>query len=299
MTTTTEATARASRRTAGHRGYTLMELLVAIALFGIISVAMYNLLFAQNRFFDTAEAGTATQQNTRIALKRIANDILLVGRGVNTLSLDNPDVIIPNDGTGSVNSVQSNAVTLVSIPNQVPQVPFALFAPRGGKSVTLVKDAGGIAAGLNAGDLIIVHDTNFNSSQMLNVTKRTVTGNQVTVEFAAVDSLLAGYPRNTSRMYPLNTVSYRLNASDPARPHLERQLNSEPWEKMVPGVEGLTFSYYDAGDALLTPDDQAKRRQIRKVRVQIDGRSVRAVDRTGKRVKISMVTDVTPRNMME
>jgi prepilin-type N-terminal cleavage/methylation domain-containing protein len=281
------------------RGFTITELLVAIILFAIISTGMYSLLFGQNRFFDTQEAANATQQNTRIALKRVANDLLLVGRGVNAVSLDNPDVIIPNDGTVSVNTFQPEAVTLVSIPNAVPQVPFAANAPRGARSITVVDDTLGIAAGRSAGDLVIVHDTNLNSSQMLSVVGVTDNGGTITLDVAATDSLLAGYPAASSRMYLLNWISYRVNLDDPNRPYLERELNGSGWQKMVAGIENLDFTYYDSADAVITPNTPALRRQIRKVRVNVDGRSVRPVDSRGTHVRLSMSTEITPRNMME
>jgi prepilin-type N-terminal cleavage/methylation domain-containing protein len=283
----------------GERGFTITELLVAIILFGIVSIAMYNLLFSQNRFFDTEEAANATQQNTRIALKRLANDILLVGGGVNTLSLDNPDVVVPNDGTVPVNVRQTDAITLISIPTNVPTVPFATNAARGARTINVVDDSLGMARGLNVNQLILIHDTNLSSSQVLNVAAVTDEGATVKVDFNAADSLLAGYPRDFSRMYTLNVGTYRLNDDNPARPYLEQRLNGGPWTKMIPGIESLTFTYYDGADVAILPTTQALRREIRKVRVDLGGRSVRPVDNRGTHVKMSMSTEVTPRNMME
>ncbi|MFN2432927.1 MAG: PilW family protein [Gemmatimonadota bacterium] len=286
---------------AGHAsaGFTVVELLVSIVLFAIVSTGMYNLLISQNRFFDTQEAANATQQNTRIALKRVANDILLVGRGINTLSLDNPDVILPNDGSVPANTFQSGAITLLSIPDGVPQIPFAADAARGATSIVLVDDSLGVVRGLTTGDLIVIHDTNLNSSQMLPVTGTTDNGATVTVTLAAGDSLLAGYPGDFSRMYVLNSISYRLNTSDAQRPHLERSVDNGAWQPMVTGIEGLTFTYFNSASAQITPTSQDLRRQIRKVRLEIDGRSVRPIARDGTRLTFDLATEVTPRNMME
>jgi prepilin-type N-terminal cleavage/methylation domain-containing protein len=280
-------------------GFTLIELLVAMAVFAILSIGLYNLLFEQTRFFGTEEALNATQQNTRTALRRVADDLLLVGRGVNTLSLDNPDVIVPNDGTVTPNTLQKDAVTLLSTSDSVPQVPFAATAPRGSKSVTVADDIKGVARGLLAGVMILVHDTNLNNSQVLKVTKATDQGSTVKIDFATADSLLVGYPVSTSRMYPLDVVSYRVNRATPSRPHLERRLNVGPWEKMMAGIDSLAFTYFDRDGNELTPNTQTLRRQIRSVRIEVDGRSVRPVDRRGKHVTLRMSTLITPRNMME
>lgn len=241
----------------------------------------------------------ATQQNTRTALRRVGDDLLQVGRGVNGLSLDNPDVILPNDGTVPPNTFQKGAVTLLSTPDNVPQVPFAASAPRGSRSITVVDDASGVARGLAAGVMILVHDTNLNNSQVLKVTRSLDQGSTVRIDFAAADSLLVGYPVSTSRMYPLEVVSYRVNRVDPARPHLERRLDGGPWEKMMAGVDSLGFTYFDRAGNELTPTTQAARRQIRTVRIEVDGRSVRPVDRRGKHVTLRMSTLISPRNIME
>ena len=287
------------RRVTGNGGFTLIELLIAVILFSIVSTAAYNLLFTQTRFFDTQDAATTTQQNTRIALKRVANDVLLVGRGVNALSLDNPDVILPNDSSVPANTFQAGAITLLSIPNGVARIPFAVTIPQKAKFIMVVNDAKGVARGLKPGALIIVHDTNLNNSQVLYVTAATLAGPNVKIDFPAADSLLAGYPKATSRMYTLNSLSYRINKTNPKRPFIERQQNTGPWQNMVPAIENMTFTYYDSSGTVIVPTTQALRKEIRKVKVQIDGRSAQPVDRKGTYVRISMSTEVTPRNMME
>ena len=280
------------------RGFTVVELLVAIILFAIVSTGMYNLLFNQNRFFDVEEATNATQQNTRIALRRVANDIMLVGRGINVLNMNNPDVVLPNDGTVSPNVVQTDAITLLSIPDGVPNVPFAVNAAKGARSITVADDTAGVARGLTAGDPVILQDVNQSNSQVVNVTSATDGGPTVTVNFAAVDSLLVQFPAATSRLYTMNRISYRLNDDDTARPFLERRLNDGTWDKMVAGIERLSFSYFDSTSTAITPATSTQRRQIRRVRVDVGGRSVRPVDARGTRVRLDLRTDVTPRNLI-
>jgi prepilin-type N-terminal cleavage/methylation domain-containing protein len=286
---------RRARRAAP--GFTLIELIVGAVLFGLLATVVMDLLLSQNRFYDVQDAGNATTQNTRIALRRVANDVLLVGRGVNSLSLDNPDLIVPNDGTVNANVVETDAITLLSIPDNVPQIPLSAAAAKAATSVKIVDDARRVSAGLGTGDLITIHDTNLGNSQIVRVTSLKDDGATMTVGFASSDSLLLAYAKESTRVYVMNTVSYRLNQADAARPHLERRFNDGVWEKMVPGIESLTFSYFDSTDAAVTPSTPEARREIRKVRIAIDGRSVRAVDAKGTRVKLGMTTDVTPRNL--
>jgi prepilin-type N-terminal cleavage/methylation domain-containing protein len=280
-------------------GFTLIELIVGAVLFGLLATVVMDLLLSQNRFYDVQDAGNATTQNTRVALRRIGNDVLLVGRGVNALSIDNPDLIVPNDGTVTANVVKTDAITLLSIPDSVPQIPLSSSAPKAAKSVKIVDDARRVAAGLSTGDLITIHDTNLGSSQIVRVTSLVDNGATMTVGFAAADSLILAYAKESSRVYVMNTVSYRLNKSDSARPFLERRLDDGAWEKMIPGIESLTFTYFDSTDAAVTPSTPEARREIRKVRITLDGRSVRAVDAKGTRIKLGMTTDVTPRNLRQ
>ena len=284
-------------RRARERGFTLIELLVGAVLFGLLATVVMDLLLSQSRFYDVQDAGNATTQNTRIALRRVANDVLLVGRGVNSLSLDNPDLIVPNDGTVNANVVETDAITLLSIPDSVPQIPLSAAAARAATNVKIVDDARRVSAGLSTGDLITIHDTNLGNSQIVRVTSLVDNGATMTVGFAPSDSLLLAYAKESTRVYVMNTVSYRLNEMDTARPHLERRFNDGTWDKMVPGIESLTFSYFDSTDTAVTPNTPQARREIRKVRIAIDGRSVRAVDAKGTRVKLGMTTDVTPRNL--
>jgi prepilin-type N-terminal cleavage/methylation domain-containing protein len=283
----------------GDGGFTLIELLVGAVLFGVLATVVMDLLLSQNRFYDVQDAGNATTQHTRVALRRVANDVLLVGRGVNALSLDNPDLIVANDGTVNANVVKTDAITLLSIPDSVPQIPLSAAAAKAATTVKIVDDARRVAAGLSTGDLITIHDTNLGNSQIVRVTSLVDNGATMTAGFAASDSLLLAYAKESSRVYVMNTVSYRLNKTDAARPYLERRFNDGVWEKMVPGIESLTFTYFDSTDAAVTPNSPDARRAIRKVRIAIDGRSVRAVDAKGTRIKLGMTTDVTPRNLRQ
>lgn len=286
-------------RTRNEDGFTLMELLVAVLLFAIVSASMLGLFRSQHRFFETEDAANATQQNTRAALKRLANDVLLVGRGINALSLDNPDVIVPNDGTTPPNTYQDDAVTLLSVPDSVSEIGFAANAAKSATKVVVVDDAGGVAKSVKPGELIIVHDTNLGSSQVLRVTKTTLSGGGVELEFAAGDALLAAYPAASSQMYRLNVVSYRKGVDAAGRTFLERQIDGGAWQRMVSGIQDLRFTYYDAMGKVVTPNSQATRKQIRQVAVAVEGASASPVGPGGQRVRLEMKTLVVPRNMME
>lgn len=56
------------------RGFTLVELLVGMAIFGIVSTVMYQTVFAVARGSDTARSVTSTTQEARLGFNRMVRD---------------------------------------------------------------------------------------------------------------------------------------------------------------------------------------------------------------------------------
>ncbi len=60
-------------------GFTLIELMVAIAITGILSVFLYNLYIFQSTTYTVQEQVSDMQQNARIAMEMISRDVRMAG----------------------------------------------------------------------------------------------------------------------------------------------------------------------------------------------------------------------------
>ncbi len=66
---------RASKSVNCTRGFTLVELLIVLALLGIVLAGLYNLLFFAQSGFTRASASTRINQDARLAIVSISNDL--------------------------------------------------------------------------------------------------------------------------------------------------------------------------------------------------------------------------------
>jgi prepilin-type N-terminal cleavage/methylation domain-containing protein len=82
------------------RGFTLVELLVGIVLFGIVGALFTKLLTTQGRFFDRQGMGNAARNVSRASLNRVVSDFRMV------------------EATGGVLAATSTSLTL--------RIPFAI-----------------------------------------------------------------------------------------------------------------------------------------------------------------------------
>ncbi len=60
-------------------GFSLIELLIAMVLTGIVSVAVFSLFISQNRSFDVQEQRVALHQNLRAAMEIMQRDLRMAG----------------------------------------------------------------------------------------------------------------------------------------------------------------------------------------------------------------------------
>jgi prepilin-type N-terminal cleavage/methylation domain-containing protein len=65
----------------GVEGFSLIELLIGLVLMGIMVLALYEFFGGQDRTYRTQDDIAEMQQNLRVAVARISNDLTLVGYG--------------------------------------------------------------------------------------------------------------------------------------------------------------------------------------------------------------------------
>lgn len=89
-------------------GFTLIEILIALAIMSIVTAAIYQLYISQYKTWVSQDLITEMQQNARVSIDTISRDLLMAGYGVTTAietdagGSDNSQIAIrykdPNDG---------------------------------------------------------------------------------------------------------------------------------------------------------------------------------------------------------
>ncbi len=69
------------------RGLTLIELVVAMAVAGILMTAAYGIFLVQQKTYAVQDQMTQTQQNARVAMNVLARDLRMAGHGVPLLPI--------------------------------------------------------------------------------------------------------------------------------------------------------------------------------------------------------------------
>jgi len=91
------------------RGFTLVELLVAMAISGIVMAAVYTAFVTQQKSYTVQDQVAEMQQNARVGLDMIAREVRMAGYG-------QPDWSIPADtNDDGVNENVTDPVTVVDV----------------------------------------------------------------------------------------------------------------------------------------------------------------------------------------
>lgn len=291
---------RESRRRPGREGFTLVELLAALVVFGILATATTKFLISQTAAVTKGVEVVNARQNVRAALHRLSSDIRVVGQGLNFHDLRVPDLIVPNDGSVPVNTFTSSAISLISLPDPSTAGSRLELDPgtagngdAGSEEVTVV--AGSDLSGLEAGVRVILFDPNSGASQV--VTLSAVAG--TTLEFTG-DPLVFDFPAtgsDPSEVLKLDEVRFRLNQGG-AIPFLERKVDDGAWVRYIEGIQDLTLTYFDSDGNEFTPTTQQQRRDIRRIDVSVTGVVLRLSGAGDERSRVTMSSTVVPRNML-
>lgn len=89
------------------RGFTLIEMLVAIGLFAVVSVTMYQLMFSAVRSTDTSEDIVRVSEEARMGLNRMIRDTR-EGQVFGSLTGNSYQVQVDFDGDGTYSNTNGN-----------------------------------------------------------------------------------------------------------------------------------------------------------------------------------------------
>ena len=280
-----------SRKRAAEAGFTLAEMLIAMAIFIIAATVAFLLYDNAQRSFKKGEEATEQQQVTRVAFDKLISDLRMAGFNYNPTG--NP--LRPDE---QIEGAWPTAVTMRS--DLDAEDPTLAVAPE----TTLA--AGSIFSVVSTGNDEIV-------TYVLAKDAGNVGGDTLTF-FADKDS-----PRNTStEQIDINNVALA-NQNDPPYTLYRVTLDTTGAavkEPMADNLKLLTFTYYDASgnvidSATMTGSEaaanKANRAKVRRVTVDVVGMTPNdeigytdpsdTVTATQKRRKFDLISDVQPRNL--
>ncbi|MCG8466938.1 MAG: type II secretion system GspH family protein [Gemmatimonadetes bacterium] len=283
------------------RGFTLVEMLIALVMFSVIGLAATNFMMKQSQFMGRTSEVASAQQGVRAAADRIATDVRVVGQGLNFYQIQLPDMIVPNDGTVGVNVHQSNAISLIGIPDPTdPSNQLAMASGVVGNGdvgdTQITVDSTANLTGLAIGERLILYDPNSGNSQVVALTG--IVG--FDLQFTG-DTLIYQFPAGgttPARAIKLNEVRYRQRTVG-GTPFLERKVNRDAWQRFIDGIVTLDFKYYDpTGTEMTSITTKTQRRNIHEVRVEVEGIQLRLGSGGENRAHVKYRSSAVPRNMI-
>ncbi len=115
---------RRGRFRAGERGFTLTEILVALTISTVVTLTAYSVLYSSQRMQSINEQTTQTQQNARIAMELITQD--LKAAGFNSQSIPPPGIgtvgAVGTCGTNGILPGDNNAAGADTGPDRVSMI---------------------------------------------------------------------------------------------------------------------------------------------------------------------------------
>lgn len=229
------------------RGYTLVELLVAMAIFALVIASIYSSFASQNRIYHAQEKVVAIQQNVRAAMYVMERDLRMAGYdperagGTFGITACGPTTITftqDDDANGTIETRFMRNGTTVTVERRVRQI-----APNG--TITVIADGilaeniqafglayaydsnGDGALDTSGGNIIWAIDTNNDNRLDLNLDTNT-NGIINQADDTNADNVIEGVVL-TSAIAAANIRAVRiwiLGRSDPARPDMQYSDNN-------------------------------------------------------------------------
>lgn len=217
-------------------GFTLVELLVAIAVGALLISAVYSLFVVQNKTYADQNTVADIQQNVRAAMGILSTELRLAGYGFSTDGTYTSASGIFYAVTPSNSSTGPDGITIRYGINPDPnnpdtQVTLAADMIDSVTSPLVVSNSAGFAAG----DSVIITDGQNAVALVLN---NPPSGNTLPYTPTASNILPSGGFPNGSAVYKLRVVGFRINNNV-----LQMNINNGSWQDLVNNIEDLQFAY--------------------------------------------------------
>jgi prepilin-type N-terminal cleavage/methylation domain-containing protein len=240
------------------KGITLIELLVALAVSGILLAGIYRTFVSQQHTFTVQDQVVDMQQNVRLAINRMTRELRMAGYGRMDATFF---------GAGKVHGIYQHAVNPVG--NSVTvvggyQALTTLSAnAAGGSKTILVNDASGFNTGLK-------QYISINGTESLQIQK--ITGNQI--DFKGGTQLsedhLAGEP-----VFLIMAITYSIGMFEGKSSLLRDDNLGQGPQPVAENIENLRFRYVMNDGTTLDVVPAARFDDIRMVQVILVARTDR------------------------
>lgn len=230
------------RKRSGESGYTVVELLMTVALVGLVAAAVAGVYQVSQQSYMRASSLEEAQDGARVGLDRMANELRLIGSfwagavgAGNAITAASPTSL----------TFMASVTDLYMLNQSALEARVPIGSTASGMSVPLSISASDTAdafrvygnAALN--DFIYIANGGTREVRQIN----TIGGNTLTL----ATNLSLAYPAG-SLVRDVKTITY---ARDAAASTLTRAQGGSGADTIVENVTGLTFTYFDtAGGAL-------------------------------------------------
>ncbi|MFQ5858866.1 MAG: PilW family protein [Anaerolineae bacterium] len=249
----------------GQRGFTLVELLVALAVVGLVMAAVVTLYVTGSRIYTAGTGRADAQQAARAAMVMLAEDLRLAGSGYPTVS-----------GLPKITAATATSITFWG---DLTNGSTILSQDVNAGDTALAVDS---AAGVKPGDTIYL--INGGAYEALAVSSAGGTS------IAVGAGTTASYPQFTQVGLP-KAITYSWNAAT-------RTLSKDAGDGvgaqlLADGVQAFQLLYFDTGDAAIPEASLAANLEnIRRITITMTGEA------PGQNPPVFTITsDVRPRNL--
>jgi prepilin-type N-terminal cleavage/methylation domain-containing protein len=249
------------------KGFTLVELLVAMAITLVVTAATLSLIGPAHDAFQVQPETADLYQRTRVGIEALQRDLLMAGAGMYAAGDVGPlhqalSPVMPYRAFGSGSDAargtyfRTDAISLLFVPSTASQTRLSMAMEAGGLGISIENPATCPAAtatqvcGLAAGDQVLVFDRAgdwevFTVDRMGGDATMTLTGSAPTRAFTAGSNVAEAI-----------AATYALKA-DPASGayQLVRADGADPAQPLLDHVVKLEFRYFGAAEPPRVLDD--------------------------------------------
>ncbi len=243
---------RLMRRCISQRGFSIMEMLIALALTGIITTAVFRAFMTQEKHYTAQDDITTIQQNARASIDELTRQIRMAGHAVPmglaaiTVSNANPDTITINYRASDCGANLS--VAMAEVTSELKFATAIDCFTEGQWGYIFAPDSAW-------GEFFEITGVETGSNTLQHVTM----------------NLSHKYPVNSQVMVIAHMKFYVDNTTDAEHPRLMVKSIGKPAAVYAENMTDLQFRYRLKNGSVV--DDPALVSDIREVQISITGRS--------------------------
>jgi len=248
------------------KGYTLIELLIAMLLSLLATIAISRFFITEHNIYTLQEARTEMQQTLRGAMEILSGELMLAGYG------------LPPGAKRFVSYSREEIEFRTNLRNTTTYLTSE--ASPGETTLSISKGTGYL---FEKGDVIVLcRDLTASGCE-----EHTLLADGKSDSITISTGLSSAFPVG-SRIDLINTISYRFNRS---RKEIQRRIDRGYWEPLIEHVaeDGLSFTYRDIND-----NPPADSEAIRSIDISLTVESLKGGNDASRRRSAS--TTVTLRN---